>query len=131
MRADDAVVRDLDLIVELDVVLDHRVVDRAAIDRRVGADLDIGADHHAAELRDLDPRAALLHRKAHHSAVFDEDPARSSDQPLDVRLGVEYGLHPAAVLLLVRLRSRRPDGWPTAPIEQLELNAGRVDRSAH
>ena len=33
---------DLDLVVELDVVLDHRVVDRAAVDRRVRADLAVG-----------------------------------------------------------------------------------------
>ena len=36
-----------------------------------------------------------------------------------------------AVDLLVRLRARRPDRRPAAAIEQLELNAGRVDRAAH
>src|SRR6185295_15460427 len=54
VRADPAVVSDLDQVVELDVVLDHRVVDRAAIDRRVGADLDVRTDDDAPDLRDLD-----------------------------------------------------------------------------
>ena len=49
--------RDLDLVVELDAVLDDRVVDGAAIDRRVRADLDVVADQHAADLRHLEPRA--------------------------------------------------------------------------
>ena len=40
-------------------------------------------------------------------------------------------LHPAAVDLLVGLRARRPDRRPAAAVEQLELDAGRVDRAAH
>ncbi len=40
-------------------------------------------------------------------------------------------LDPRAVDLLVRLRARRPDRRTAAAIEQLELNAGRVDRAAH
>ena len=39
--------------------------------------------------------------------------------------------HPGRVATLVRLRARRPDRWPTAAIEQLELNAGGVDGAAH
>src|SRR5262245_26526088 len=63
VRADAHVVADLDLVVELDALLDHRVVQRAAVDRGVGADLDVVADPHAADLRDLYPgtvRAALV-----------------------------------------------------------------------
>ena len=41
MRADEHVVTDLDLVVELDAVADHRVIDRATIDGGVGADLDV------------------------------------------------------------------------------------------
>src|SRR5688500_10762234 len=63
VRADAHVVADLDLVVELDALLDHRVVERAAVDRGVGADLDVVADAHAADLRDLDP-AALVGRDA-------------------------------------------------------------------
>ena len=51
VRADVHVVSDLDLVVELDAVADHRVLDRAAIDGGVRADLDIIADAHAADLR--------------------------------------------------------------------------------
>ena len=40
-------------------------------------------------------------------------------------------LHPPAIHALVRLRARRPHGRPAAAIEQLELNAGGVDRAAH
>ena len=36
-----------------------------------------------------------------------------------------------AVDALVGLRARRPDRRAAAAIEQLELNAGRVDRAAH
>ena len=49
------VVADLDLVVELHAVLDHRVVQRAAVDGGVGADLDVVADDHAADLRNLAP----------------------------------------------------------------------------
>src|SRR3954464_14379511 len=57
VRADAHVVPDLDLVVELDAVLDHRVVDRAAVDGRIGTDLDVVADAHRADLRNLDPAA--------------------------------------------------------------------------
>src|SRR3989338_8788065 len=63
MRADAHVVRNLNLVVQLHSVLDHRVVQRAAVDGGVRADLDIIADHHAADLRNLDP-APLVHRDA-------------------------------------------------------------------
>src|SRR5207302_9856026 len=58
--ADPHVVADLDLVIELHALLDHRVVDRAAVDRGVGADLDVVADVHAANLGDLDPAALVL-----------------------------------------------------------------------
>src|SRR5918996_545040 len=71
VRADAHVVANLDLVVELDALLDHRVVERAAVDRGVGADLDVVADAHAPDLRDLHPAtplatlvAALLARDA-------------------------------------------------------------------
>ncbi len=55
VRADDHVVADLDLIVQFDAVLDDRIIDGAAIDGGIGADLHIVADPHAAHLRHLDP----------------------------------------------------------------------------
>ena len=50
---------------------------------------------------------------------------------IDIRLAVECALHPLPVELFVRLRARRPDRRSPASIEQLELNAGCVDRAAH
>ncbi len=51
--------------------LDHRVLDRAAIDRGVGADFDVVADAHAAELRDLEPLA--LGRRQAEAVRADHD----------------------------------------------------------
>ena len=57
VRSEPDVVTDLYLVVVFDAVLDDGIVDRTAIDRRVGADLDIVADLHGAQLRYLDPMA--------------------------------------------------------------------------
>ena len=54
VRADAAVVADLHVVVELDAVFDDGVLERAAVHGRVRADLDVVADHDAAELRHLD-----------------------------------------------------------------------------
>ena len=91
------------------------------VEKRAGRD-----DERAARVR-----VAVLHREADDASVLDEDAPGSSDQPLDVRLGLERRLHPRAVHLLVGLRARRPHRRAAAAIEQLELNAGRVDRAAH
>src|SRR6185295_4463730 len=50
-RPDAAVVADLDLVIELHALFEHRVVDGAAVDGRVRADLAIGPDDDAADLR--------------------------------------------------------------------------------
>ena len=50
VRADAAVVTHHDLVVQLDAVGHEGVFERAAIDRGVGADLDVVADGHAAQL---------------------------------------------------------------------------------
>src|SRR5258708_7087491 len=60
MRADAYVVADLDLVVELHSLLDHRVVERAAVDGGVRADLDVVADAYGADLRDLQPAPLLF-----------------------------------------------------------------------
>src|SRR6185369_12681876 len=44
------IVTQLDLVIELDALLDHRVLDCAPVDGGVGADLHIGADQHRADL---------------------------------------------------------------------------------
>src|SRR4051812_42986307 len=52
--ADRDIMPDLDQIIDHRSRTDHRVVPGAAVDRRVGADIDIIADDDAPELRDLD-----------------------------------------------------------------------------
>src|SRR5882724_6870900 len=59
MGADAHVMADLDLVVELDAVLDHGVVERTAVDRGVGADLDVVAYDGAPGLRNLDPASGI------------------------------------------------------------------------
>lgn len=53
--ADLHVVRNHDLVVELDAVANQRVGERTTVDGRVGADLDVVANAHAADLGDLLP----------------------------------------------------------------------------
>ena len=50
---------------------------------------------------------------------------------VDVRLALERAPHPGAVAALVRLRARRPHRRTAAPVQQLELDAGGVDRASH
>src|SRR5688572_27191473 len=76
VRADPSVVCNLHEVIELDAVLDDCVLDRAAIDRRVGADFDVVADHDAADLRYFLPlavvgREAETVRADHGSRVHD------------------------------------------------------------
>src|SRR5262245_9513876 len=51
--ADDDVVGDLNEVVDLRTLTNDRVRQRSSVDRRVGPDLDIIADDHAADLRHL------------------------------------------------------------------------------
>ena len=55
--ANTDVVAELNLIVELCAFTHKGVINRAAIDRRVGADFNVSAQYRAAALRDLDPLA--------------------------------------------------------------------------
>ena len=59
MRADEDVVGNLDLVVEAHVDVEFGVLEGAAIDRGVGADLAIIANAHAAKLWHLDPVVAI------------------------------------------------------------------------
>src|SRR4051812_40666832 len=86
VRADAHVVRDLDLVVELDPVLDHRVVQRAAVYGRVRADLHVVADDDAPHLRDLRPALAVAR---HAETVGADHRARVDDGALaDAAAGV-------------------------------------------
>src|SRR3546814_13188334 len=53
MAADAHVVADLDLVIDLGAFAYHRVIHGAAIDGRIGADLDIVLDDHPADLDDF------------------------------------------------------------------------------
>jgi hypothetical protein len=53
MPPDRAVVSDLDKIVDLGALADDGVASRAAIDRRIGADLDLILDYDAPGLRNF------------------------------------------------------------------------------
>lgn len=63
MCADVAVMRDLHQVIHAHVLFQHGVFQCAAVDAGVGADLAVVADHHAAQLRDLDPVTGI-HRQA-------------------------------------------------------------------
>src|SRR5690606_31879047 len=47
---------DLNQVVELHAIFDHRVFEGSAVDAGVGTDLDVVSDVNRAELLDLDPR---------------------------------------------------------------------------
>jgi hypothetical protein len=74
---------------------------------------------------------ALLHRETDDAPIRGDDATGSSNQPLDVWFSLERPTHPRPVRFLVGLSTRRPDGRSTASIEQLELDAGRIDGPAH
>src|SRR6185436_7976961 len=59
---DAHVVRDVDQVVDLRSSPDHRVVDAAAVDTGVGADLDVVADQAATHVRNLAVRLAPFAR---------------------------------------------------------------------
>ena len=64
---------------------------------------------------------AFLQHQIHHFGLLDAK----------VRLGFKHLAHLGAVLLLVCLRARRPDGRPAAGVEQAELDADGVNHLAH
>src|SRR5690606_3040373 len=60
VRADATVVCDLDEVVDPDILLQHGVLDRTAVDGGVRADLAVVADGYATQLWHLDP-VAFVH----------------------------------------------------------------------
>ena len=74
---------------------------------------------------------AVFHRQTNYSITFDEDFASSLKDPFDIGLLPDLGGDPRSVSPFVRLSARRPHGGATAAIEQLELNARRVNRAPH
>ena len=78
------VVRNLDLVVELDAVFDDRVFQRAAVDGGIGADFDIVADQHAANLRNFFP-APSFGAKPKPSAPMTQPECRMARSPISQR----------------------------------------------
>ena len=66
-----------------------------------------------------------------NAAIFNDQ--RRDFRLLDVKVGLTLQdfLHPNAVLLLIALSSRRPDGWSAAGIEKPELDSDGVGHFAH
>ncbi len=110
VRSDAHVVRDLHQVVDLDAVFDHGVVERTAVDAGVGADFDVVANAHVAELLDLDP-GALVRCEAeavgadHHATVHDAARAdaaaraeghlrREARTGTDLRAGADHAVRP-------------------------------------
>src|SRR5258706_11425651 len=100
VRADPAVVADLDLVVELDAVADDRVLESAAVDGGVGADLDVVADGHATGLRNLDPLPGIV---GDAEAVGADHRARMNDGArADAAAGVDHDARIQAAVLADR-----------------------------
>src|SRR5258708_13434094 len=77
MRADAYVMADLDLVVQLDPVLDHGVVERAAVDRGVGADLHVVTYECPTRFRNLDPASRI----ARHAETIAANPHPAINLP--------------------------------------------------
>src|SRR6476619_1088511 len=95
VRPDVAVVPDLDLVVELDTFFDHGVVERAAIDRGIGAHLDVVAEHHSSDLRNLVPAPVF---PGETEAIGPDHCARMQDHALAddaVVVNGDVGIQPA------------------------------------
>jgi hypothetical protein len=75
--------------------------------------------------------AAVSQAHASNAGFADKDRFRRADDPRDARLRIQRRTHRLAIRLLVGLRARRPDGRPAAAVQDLELDAGRVNRQAH
>src|SRR5699024_7375655 len=68
MLANAAVMANLHLIVDMHIIADTGIVERAPIDAGGRTDFDIVTQHHAAELRNLLPAAAIMHQAETASA---------------------------------------------------------------
>ena len=86
-----------------------------------------GGHHHGPA---TDART-VLELDADCSTALDHHRTDPSDDPVDTRLAVQSSPHPDAVLPLVRLRPRGLHGRSAAPVQQLELNRGGIDRLTH
>src|SRR5262249_21080638 len=63
--------------------------------------------------------------------IFDQQRRHFSLLNPKVRFAFEDFLHSDAVLLLVALSARRPDRWPTAGVQEPELDSDSIGHFAH
>jgi hypothetical protein len=74
---------------------------------------------------------AVLSGKTYDTIPVHEDLASTRKNPLNIGLMTNYGGDPVGIASLVSLRARRPYRRSSTAIEQLELDARRIDRTAH
>src|SRR6185312_8290496 len=106
---DPHIVTDLDEIIDHRAGTDHRIVPGTAVDRRVGADIDIVADHHPAELRYLDrsdrigseaesgladPHAWMQHHPRTDEAVTQRHIGRDAAVVAELDRGADHRIRP-------------------------------------
>ena len=76
--------------------------------------------------------AAAIHQMdATHALIFDNQRRDFGLLDMEVGFALQNLLHPDAILLLVALRPRRPDGGTAAGVQQPELDSHRVGDLAH
>jgi hypothetical protein len=93
--ADPNIVPNVYLVIQLDPIFDHRILDGTAIDGRIGPNFDIVTDINAPELRDLQP-TLLISREpktvcADHSARMNQSASTDSDPAADSDIGYQVG----------------------------------------
>src|SRR5439155_9777140 len=94
--AKNDIVPDLHQIIDHRARTDHGVVSGAAIDRRVGADIDIIADDHPPELRDLDRPPGV--RREPESGLADAHTGMQHDARADHAMAERHiGVDPTIV----------------------------------
>jgi hypothetical protein len=74
---------------------------------------------------------AILEFQTNDLPGVGQNSSRPTHQPGDAAVSRQFPRKPLRILMLISLGARRPHRGPAAPVEQLELDAGRVDRSPH
>ena len=112
MPADHHVVPDLNQIINFGALADHGVAQRAPVDRRIGADLDIVLNDHAADLRHF--QVALPTHGEAEPVLADGDAGVESDL-LPTSAWVTRGVRPdiavAADMHAVADHAARGNSW--------------------
>ena len=78
MGADRHVMGDLDQVIDLSALLDHRLADGGSINRNIGAEFDVILNRDPAELRNLIVPSLILHIA---ESVASDDRTAVNDDP--------------------------------------------------